>query len=135
MAPEIALSKPYNEKCDVFSFGILLYEIMSLEAPYSMSVKKAYLRKVVQGGKRPRIKSKWPAMSKNIMKSCWLISPIERPSMKNICRLIKIDLKEIDTEESIQSRQDLIANISRHSSSRYSNYDQSVFEESRHLSI
>jgi hypothetical protein len=52
--------------------------------------------------------------------------------MITICKMIKVDLKELESEESIQTRQDLIANITRHSSSRYSTFDQSVLEESKH---
>lgn len=37
MAPEILLAQPYNEKVDVYSFGILLYEIFSESIPYSAS--------------------------------------------------------------------------------------------------
>jgi serine/threonine protein kinase len=29
MAPEVFLGQPYNEKVDVFSFGVLLYELLS----------------------------------------------------------------------------------------------------------
>jgi serine/threonine protein kinase len=72
MAPEVALGKPCNVKCDVFSFGILLYEIISSKVPYHLSIKNAYLTKVVQGGKRPKFKEKWPTMAKDIMKSSWV---------------------------------------------------------------
>jgi serine/threonine protein kinase len=131
MAPEVMLAKPYNEKCDVFSFGILLYEIISLKPPYHLSVKKGYLRKVAQGGRRPKINPKWPSMTKDIMSTSWAASPRERPSMKSICKMIKVDLMQIDTRESIKSRLDLIANISRHSSSRYSTFEHSFMEDSR----
>ena len=67
MAPEVALGKPYNEKCDVFSFGILLYEIISLKPPFSKAIKENYRTIVSKGGKRPRIKTKWPCMTKAIM--------------------------------------------------------------------
>jgi serine/threonine protein kinase len=56
MAPEVALGRPYNEKCDIFSFGILLYEIMSLRPPFSMAIMKNYIKCVAKGGKRPCIK-------------------------------------------------------------------------------
>ena len=87
---------------------------------------------VAKGGKRPRIKNKWPAMTKEIMKSSWMPSPIARPSMENICRMIKLDLQELETEEHIASRIECIANISRHSSSRFYNFDQAALDESRH---
>ena len=34
MCPEVALHKPYNEKCDVYSFGILLWEMASGKLPF-----------------------------------------------------------------------------------------------------
>uniref|UniRef100_A0A7N0RCY3 Protein kinase domain-containing protein n=1 Tax=Kalanchoe fedtschenkoi TaxID=63787 RepID=A0A7N0RCY3_KALFE len=34
MAPEVFLSKPYDEKCDVFSFGVILNELMTGDYPY-----------------------------------------------------------------------------------------------------
>ncbi len=34
MAPEVALEEPYNELCDVFSFSIVFWEMMTLSKPY-----------------------------------------------------------------------------------------------------
>ena len=34
MAPEVALSKPYNESCDLYSLGLLLWQILNLKKPY-----------------------------------------------------------------------------------------------------
>jgi len=36
MAPEVALKKPYNEKADIYSFGILLYEIVALAPSFDI---------------------------------------------------------------------------------------------------
>jgi serine/threonine protein kinase len=132
MAPEVSLRKPYNEKCDVFSFGILLYEIISLKPPFPKAIAQNYSKLVAKGGKRPYIKPKWPSMTKEIMKSAWMPSPFARPSMENICSMIKIDLQELETEEDIALRSECIANISRHSSSRFYNLDNAALDESRH---
>ena len=35
MAPEVALEKPYNSSVDVYSFGILFWQITSLETPFT----------------------------------------------------------------------------------------------------
>jgi serine/threonine protein kinase len=34
MAPEVGTEEPYNELCDVYSFGILVWEMMSLAKPF-----------------------------------------------------------------------------------------------------
>jgi Protein tyrosine and serine/threonine kinase len=46
MAPEVALGKPYNEKCDVYSFAILLWEMITLNEPYQLMGMKALQTKV-----------------------------------------------------------------------------------------
>ena len=34
MAPEVADSRPYNHKADIYAFGILLWELLSCKKPY-----------------------------------------------------------------------------------------------------
>lgn len=34
MAPEVIRCEPYTEKCDVYSFGIILNELITGEHPY-----------------------------------------------------------------------------------------------------
>lgn len=42
MAPEVIRSEPYNEKCDVYSFGIVLNELVTGEYPYIETTYKPY---------------------------------------------------------------------------------------------
>jgi serine/threonine protein kinase len=34
MAPEIANHQPYKEKCDVYSFALLAWQILTLHKPF-----------------------------------------------------------------------------------------------------
>ena len=43
MAPEVALSQPYNHKAEVFSFTSLLYHVLSLEKPFAAMDAKAFV--------------------------------------------------------------------------------------------
>jgi serine/threonine protein kinase len=35
MAPEVALNKPYSEKVDIYSFGVILWQLASGVAPFA----------------------------------------------------------------------------------------------------
>ncbi|KAL5559508.1 hypothetical protein UlMin_035719 [Ulmus minor] len=57
MAPEVIKCEPYNEKCDVYSFGIILNELITGEYPY---IETDYgptkiAMEVVEGNLRPRL--------------------------------------------------------------------------------
>jgi len=52
MAPEVMLKKGYSTSVDVYSFGVILYEMCSLKHPFDETY--ASYRKAVKAGKRPR---------------------------------------------------------------------------------
>ena len=53
MAPEVALSQPYNEKADIHSFGILLWQINTGKLPFAGFSLEKLVIEVIQGGLRP----------------------------------------------------------------------------------
>lgn len=34
MAPEVLAKQPYDEKCDIYSFGVVVWELLTLESPF-----------------------------------------------------------------------------------------------------
>mmetsp|Transcript_22592 Transcript_22592/g.40773 ORF Transcript_22592/g.40773 Transcript_22592/m.40773 type:complete len:423 (-) Transcript_22592:190-1458(-) len=97
MAPEVALCKFYGLSADVYSFGILLWEIMSLEFPFRRFDLKDHMIFVVKRGYRPTIGRKWPERVKSIMKKCWAQNPADRPDFMKV----SIDLgKALDNKDS-----------------------------------
>ncbi|KYQ93012.1 RGS domain-containing protein [Tieghemostelium lacteum] len=95
MAPEIFTSKRYTEKVDVYSFGIILWEIFTRKAPYEHD--KFNVPFLVTKGERPELPKDCPAQILNLIKKCWAQKPSHRPSFTKIC----IYLENIIQQQSI----------------------------------
>ncbi|CAI5746266.1 unnamed protein product [Peronospora destructor] len=84
MAPEVLGNQKYTEKADVFSFGIVIWEIVTGECPYDgMSQIQAALG-VLNRNLRPNIPRDCPPFFSRLMKACWNRQPELRPSFPHI---------------------------------------------------
>ncbi|KAL3626308.1 hypothetical protein CASFOL_029857 [Castilleja foliolosa] len=95
MAPEVLDGKPYNRKCDVYSFGICLWEIYCCDLPYPDLSFADVSSAVVRHNLRPEIPRCCPSSISNIMKKCWDSNPDKRPDMDEVVRW----LEAIDTSK------------------------------------
>jgi serine/threonine protein kinase len=85
MAPEIINDSRYNLKADVYSFAMVLYEMLSLERPHDIYSKVKLDLLVCEDGQRPqRIAPEWPGEIKELLESAWSHDPNRRPSMKQM---------------------------------------------------
>lgn len=84
MAPEVADSLPYNHKADVYSFGIILWEMNSCKKPFDGLNRDAFYERIVHGGERPPLNKKWPEELKTLMNECWNPNFNARPTFSEI---------------------------------------------------
>jgi len=84
MAPEVASRSPYNHKADVYSFGIMLWELVTFRKPFEKMNREEYYEKVVYGGHRPEITKKFPNDLAKLIRDCWNIDPQERPTFQSV---------------------------------------------------
>lgn len=70
ISPEIWKKCKYTKACDVYSFGILVYEIMTVNEPYK-DLNLFELRSEVLNGNRPKIDSTVPDSYRSLIKRCW----------------------------------------------------------------
>ncbi|KAK6141358.1 hypothetical protein DH2020_024908 [Rehmannia glutinosa] len=95
MAPEVLDGKPYNRKCDVYSFGICLWEIYCCDMPYPDLSFAEVSCAVVQQNLRPEIPRCCPSTFASIMRKCWDAKPENRPEMDEVVKL----LEAVDTSK------------------------------------
>uniref|UniRef100_A0A669CGB8 Mitogen-activated protein kinase kinase kinase 20 n=1 Tax=Oreochromis niloticus TaxID=8128 RepID=A0A669CGB8_ORENI len=84
MAPEVIQSLPVSETCDTFSYGVVLWEMLTREIPFKglEGLQVAWL--VVEKNERLTIPSGCPSSFAELMKKCWATEPKERPMFKQI---------------------------------------------------
>uniref|UniRef100_A0A8C7BQL4 Tyrosine-protein kinase n=1 Tax=Neovison vison TaxID=452646 RepID=A0A8C7BQL4_NEOVI len=79
-APEAANYRIYSQKSDVWSFGVLLYEVFTYgQCPYEGLSNHETLQQVMRGYRLPR-PAPCPAEVYTLMLECWRGSPEERPA-------------------------------------------------------
>ncbi|KAM5587099.1 hypothetical protein ABKV19_005847 [Rosa sericea] len=92
MAPELlnGSSSKVSEKVDVFSFGIVLWEILTCEEPYANMHYGAIIGGIVNNTLRPSVPGYCDAEWKLLMEQCWAPDPTVRPSFTEIARRLRV---------------------------------------------
>ncbi|XP_034192855.1 mitogen-activated protein kinase kinase kinase 7 [Osmia lignaria lignaria] len=91
MAPEVFEGSRYTEKCDVFSWGVILWEILSRKKPFDEIGGSAYrIMWAVHVGQRPPLIEGCPKPIEDLLTRCWHKSPEERPSMDKVVEIMTI---------------------------------------------
>ena len=83
-APEVITCGGYNHKADVFSFAIILFELVSREEPYVGQGGLEVAIKVAHEGLRPTIPSYCPDEYASLIKECWDAEPDNRPDFQGV---------------------------------------------------
>jgi serine/threonine protein kinase len=90
MAPEVLTNQAYDESADLYSFGIVLWELMTHKDPYpEINTFGEMLEKVCKQHHRPAIPESCPPTLRALMEKCWDPVPSKRPSFVDV-------LSEID---------------------------------------
>ena len=100
MAPELFEEGAYSNKIDVFSFGLILYELLTTQRAFNEERVYAHIKNLGEG-KRPEIPDTVSPGMQGLIKACWHNDPEARPSFAEIYRTLrKIDFKIWDDVDS-----------------------------------
>ncbi|GFP86989.1 serine/threonine-protein kinase edr1 [Phtheirospermum japonicum] len=89
MAPEVLRNEPSNEKCDVYSFGVILWELATLKLPWSGMNPMQVVGAVGFQKRRLDIPKEVDPLVARIIWECWQMDPNLRPSFAQLCVALK----------------------------------------------
>ncbi|KAI5447998.1 serine/threonine/tyrosine-protein kinase HT1 [Lathyrus oleraceus] len=89
MAPEMIKRKSYGRKVDVYSFGLILWELLTGTIPYEdmNPIQAAFA--VVNKKLRPIIPPNCPPAMRALIEQCWSLQPDKRPDFWQIVKVLE----------------------------------------------
>ena len=101
-APELLQNKKPSEltnKCDVFSMGVLLWELLYRESPHKH-------RNILVDDKcetQLPVRGEWPPTLVKLIKKCCTVEPNQRPTIEDVAVTLENQLKELDSIDSMET--------------------------------
>ncbi|RGB24703.1 kinase-like domain-containing protein [Rhizophagus diaphanus] len=89
IAPEVIVGEVTTFKSDIYSIGMLMWEISSGQPPFINYEHNYDLAMNIVNGIRPKIVSGTPLEYKNLMIQCWDANPSNRPDIKTLKKRIR----------------------------------------------
>jgi serine/threonine protein kinase len=96
MAPEVAKGEPYNQTVDAYSFGMLFWQICSLQTPFAGMSARTHADRVIRRGERPKPDRSWPLSWIDIMTRAWAPDTKKRPDFDEIAIFLETQVEEMD---------------------------------------
>lgn len=86
--PEIVRNRPYTEKADIWSLGVILYELATLQQPFTGENPLAIARKIVEEDYIKLEPGEYSSLLVNVVRNCMTVNPENRPDILHLCQMI-----------------------------------------------
>jgi len=95
LAPEVMQKDEPTEKADVYSFGVILWELLVRDDFFGDTQFNNEIEKRVIAGKRPPIPADTTPAYSSLIQACWANNPKTRPTFKEIKAMLMIVKAEV----------------------------------------
>jgi|UPI00048F588D serine/threonine protein kinase len=105
VAPEIFRGEQYNETVDVYSFGIVLWELFCQKKPHKKYDAQHIPYLVAEKQLRPQLPQHLPPTLNGLIQECWDETPAKRPNFNRIVGELKKARLECSPESPVDPKQ------------------------------
>ncbi|GLT88754.1 hypothetical protein SLE2022_067650 [Rubroshorea leprosula] len=99
MAPEVLRDEPSNEKSDIYSFGVVLWELVTLQQPWKHLTQLQVVATVGFKNKRLEIPSSVNPGIASLIQLCWANEPSGRPSFSYVMESLQQLIRNSTSQE------------------------------------
>ncbi|KDO31155.1 TKL protein kinase [Saprolegnia parasitica CBS 223.65] len=89
VAPEVLRGEKYGTPCDVYSFSIIVWEVLAWSEPYPAMGSSEVMKGVACGNLRPIPPEGAPTCLVNLLRDCWNRKQDARPAFNQIVPLLE----------------------------------------------
>ncbi len=79
MAPECLLDNVFTKQSDVYSYGMVMWELLTAQTPFGAVQSPVRIMKLVLDGGRPPLPASAHAGYGSLVQQCWQLEPERRP--------------------------------------------------------
>jgi len=83
-APEVLLGQSYSHKCDLWSYGVVCWELLTAQIPFEKMSQHVVATRVAMEGMRLPVPSRAPPMLLRLIARCWSDAPAQRPEFQQV---------------------------------------------------
>jgi len=95
MSPEILSGEAYSATTDIFSFGVLLWELCTQRMPYKEFDSPWKVTQFVIAGSRLLLPAETPQDISTLVSACWAHQPSQRPKLSHVISTLQSHLRAI----------------------------------------
>ena len=111
-APEVTRHEKYGKSVDIFSFGTVLWELMTGQVPFGDVESGREVATRIAQGERLNIPSDVDPAIADVIRSCWSPNPEQRPTMRQVASKLSRLLKKMKKTSTLTKKSSFLAKIS-----------------------
>jgi len=99
MAPEVIRHEHYDKPCDVYSYAVLAWEMLTYSVPFANMTPVQAAFAVAKEARRPPLPNGCPLPINHMLSACWHQDAVLRPTFDALCQALEAEKEMLQKAE------------------------------------